>query len=460
MNTDPRTKILERLRAGAASSPELESLVQLSQSWISRTLRAGMAEGQVLRMGRARSARYGLRRTITPIGSQWPLRKIDPHGAIVELGILSCLEADQYHFEPFPGVAREFAWAGLCDGLPYFLQDQRPGGFLGRAVPARFPELGLPERIQDWSDDHYLRYLTQRGDDLVSDLVLGDEALNRHLASIRTRHLLAAADRQARYPQLAEAAMRGDVPGSSAQGEHPKFTTVIRDDGGDRPVIVKFSPRVDSELGRRWADLLIAEHHAHRLLTEAGIASCDSQIAESGDRVFLEVTRFDRHGSQGRVGVSSFMAIDVTLQGGSRHWIDAATRLHAARRMDAQTLESVRFVSTFGALIANSDRHFGNLACYDRYDGQFTLAPIYDMLPMLFAPAHEQIVARAFVPPDPTAETLRCWGHAREWAERFWRALADDARISEGFRGISARCLDTLQALPRTGAYAAKPLIS
>lgn len=460
METDPRAKILERLKTGAASSPELESLVRLSQSWVSRTLRAWIAEGKVLRIGRTRSARYGLRRSLAPIGSHWPLRRIDATGAVVNLGILSCLEADQYHFEPHPRMAPAFAWTGISDGLPYFLQDQRPGGFLGRTVPARFPELGLPERILDWSDDHYLRFLTQRGDELVGDLMLGDEALNRHLANLRNRPRMASADRHALYPQLAEAAMQGDAPGSSAQGEHPKFTTVIHDDGGDRSVLVKFSPPIDSQLGRRWADLLIAEHHAHRLLTEAGIESCASQIVESGHRVFLEVTRFDRQGSQGRVGVSSFMAIDVTLQGGSRDWIQAATRLHAAGRMDAQTLECVRFVSTFGALIANTDRHFGNLACYDRYDGRFALAPIYDMLPMLFAPAHEQIVARVFTPPGPTAETLRCWGRAREWAERYWQALADDGRISEEFRGISVRCLGTLQALPRTGAYAVVPLQS
>ena len=67
---------------------------------------------------------------------------------------------------------------GVTDGLPYFLQDQRPAGFLGRGVPQRFPELALPQRVTDWSDDHYLRYLTQRGSDSVSDLVLGDAALD------------------------------------------------------------------------------------------------------------------------------------------------------------------------------------------------------------------------------------------------------------------------------------------
>jgi HipA-like C-terminal domain len=69
-------------------------------------------------------------------------------------------------------------------------------------------------------------------------------------------------------------------------------------------------------------------------------------------------------------------------------------KLFEAKRIDAATLETVRFVETFGALIANTDRHMGNLACIDRYDGRFELAPIYDMLPMRFAPTHDEIVAR------------------------------------------------------------------
>jgi len=44
------------------------------------------------------------------------------------------------------GPARR-AWGGLTAGLPYFLQDQRPAGFLGRAVPQRYPGFDLPQRV-------------------------------------------------------------------------------------------------------------------------------------------------------------------------------------------------------------------------------------------------------------------------------------------------------------------------
>ena len=74
-----------------------------------------------------------------------------------------------------PGDCQNFEWNGVTDGLPYFLRDQRPAGFLGRGV-ATLPELALPQRVTDWSGDHYLRYLTQRGSDTVGDLILGDAA--------------------------------------------------------------------------------------------------------------------------------------------------------------------------------------------------------------------------------------------------------------------------------------------
>jgi hypothetical protein len=455
MESDLNHRLLRRLSAGVASSPELEGALGASQSWVSRTLRRLINDGQVLRMGRARAARYGYRRHIEPIGSQWPLRRIDETGGIHELGTLFSLAADQYHFAPSPGALEPgFAWGGLSEGVPYFLQDQRPGGFLGRAVPLRYPELNLPERVIDWSDDHYLRYLTQRASDAVGDLILGNPAFDQYLTSLRHRNQLLPAERERRYPELADEAMRGGLPGSSAQGEHPKFTALLHDDAGHREVIVKFSPFTDTDAGRRWSDLLNAEHDAHIVLREAGVSACRSEILQWAGRTFLEVERFDRQGSGGRVGVTSLFAIDVTLFGGNKNWIDSAIRLHGDNRIDADTLETVRFVSTFGALIANTDRHFGNLACYDRYDGQFALAPIYDMLPMLFAPAHDQIVARVFEPPDPASETIRCWGRARELAEHYWQTLTENQRISAEFRTICAACLMTLRALPRTGAYA------
>lgn len=389
-------------------------------------------------------------RTIEAIGGQWPLRRVDERGSIEALGTLHALAAGEYYFE---AVSSAFARGRTSAGLPYFLQDQRPAGFLGRAVPQRYPELNLPQRVVDWNDDHYLRYLTQRGSDTVGDLILGDQALDGYLGMQRHRVPVRVEDRESSYPQLVTDVMEGGLPGSSAHGEQPKFAILIEDAFGPRPVLVKFSPPIDTAVGRRWSDLLVAEHLAHQVLAEAGVLATRSRIDRYGDRIYLELERFDRAGSAGRIGVTSLLAIDASQYGALDTWISSAVRLHNDRRIDAATLEVVRLAATFGALIANTDRHFGNLAFYDRYDGRFALAPIYDMLPMLFAPEHGQVTARVFNPPDPTSETLRAYGRARSLAEKYWRRCAEDARISEEFRGISAACEAALQALPRTGAY-------
>jgi hypothetical protein len=369
------------------------------------------------------------------------------------LGTLYALSAGEFYFDT---LAPSFAWSGITAGLPYFLQDQRPAGFLGRAVPRRYPELGLPQRVMDWTDDHYLRYLTQRGTDTVGDLILGDTALDGFLALPRRREPIAADDRHEAYSKLAREVLAGGLPGSSAHGEHPKFVTLLADHAGFRHVIVKFSPPVDTMVGQRWSDLLVAEHLAHEILSGAGISAVRSRIERFGDQTYLEMDRFDRVGRDGRIGVTSLHAIDAHLYGRLDNWIAASTRLCSDGRIDAASLEAARMAATFGALIANTDRHFGNLAFHDNYDGKFALAPIYDMLPMLFAPEHDQVLARGFEPPDPSSDTLAVYGSARALAESYWQRCAKDSRISSEFRALCASCGETLAALPRVGGFAGK----
>lgn len=441
---------LRRLTEGSASSTELEQVADQSQTAVSRRLRELIMQGSIIRMGATRGARYALLREIDGIGKQWPLRQIGPQGEIRTLGTLHSLAADEFYFEP---SIKPFAWGGLSEGIPYYLQDQRPGGFLGRAVPQRYPDLGLPQRVIDWNDNHYLRYLTQRGADTVGDLILGDVAFNEYLERQRRRVAVPGDARADRYPRLVTEVMAGGLPGSSAHGEHPKFATLIADASGPRHVIVKFSSLITTAVGQRWSDLLIAEHLAHKVLEQAGIAAAQSRIFQFADRTYLEVDRFDRSGLEGRIGVTSLLSIDASLYGKIDNWISSATRLHSHRRIADGTLELVRLVATFGELIANTDRHFGNLAFNDRYDGKFELAPVYDMLPMLYKPEHDQIVERDFEPSSPTTNTMQAYGKARALAEDYWQRCAQDGRISSGFRTICANCHDALDALPRTGAY-------
>jgi hypothetical protein len=451
---DLTASLLSRLSSGVASSPDLERALSVSQTSISRSLRGLLEEGRVVRLGSTRGARYALPRRIEGIGSSWPLRQIDSLGRVHHLGELHALAANQYFLQLSAAAkSRGLVIEGVTTGLPYYLQDQRPAGFLGRAVPLRYPELQLPQRVTDWNDDHYLRYLTTRGLDTIGDLILGNAAFDRYLADQAHAVAIPAEDRAAEYPRLATQVMAGGLPGSSAHGEHPKFTVMLRETDAPHRM-VKFSPPLDTSLGQRWSDLLIAEHLAHEVLRSAAAVTARSRVFRFEDRTYLEMERFDRDGRAGRIGMVSLFAIDACLYGKLDNWIAAADRLRRDRRLGEEAVTRIRLVATFGELIANTDRHFGNLSLYDDYSSRFELAPVYDMLPMLFAPEHDQIISRVFQPALPTSATLRVWPQARALAETYWRALADDERISTEFRRISGECLRALEALPRTGAFA------
>ncbi len=441
------TAIAERLKRGASSAAELMQALGVSQSAVSRALRDLERRHDVLRIGTTRGARYALYRRVGSIGSQWPIYRIDEEGTPHELGTLNSIYRDGYYASAGPARI-----AGLFQGVPYYLQDARPAGFLGRAVPAAYPELALPPRVIDWTDEHFLTYLTQRGTDASGNLVLGAEALNRTLAAINSPPVVSVRERVTQYPALAMHAMAGAPPGSSVNGEHPKFTACLAEDVLRTHVIVKFSPQRSTPTGQRWADLLTAEYLAHRVLEEYGIAACRSRLLEYDDRVFLECDRFDRIGADGRRGVVSLFALDTARYGRLDSWTASAERLAAESLLSADDVERIRFLDAFGALIANTDRHFGNLSLFDHHQGMFELAPVYDMLPMLFAPQDGQLVARQFDSVPATAASLAVWVDACKLAEVYWDRIAQEPRIGADFHQLSARSFSVLRAMQRRPA--------
>jgi hypothetical protein len=443
--------VADMLARGPAAAADMARALAVSQATLSRSLRALEAEKRVLRIGSTHGARYALRRRVDAIGDVWPMYQIDEEGTPRELGPLHAIERESYFATSvLPRLL------GIFEGLPYYFQDTRPGGFLGRAVPAAYPELELPARVIDWTDTHVLVYLSRRGSDTVGNLILGTEALDRHLANTHAPQTVQADARGTRYPALADAAMAGAPPGSSAHGEHPKFTCCVAEGASRTHMIVKFSPPRTTPIGQRWADLLIGEHLAHRILEEQGIAACRSSILDHGNRIFLECERFDRVGAAGRRGAVSLFAVDTTRYGNLDNWTASSERLVADRLLSAEDAGRIRLLDAFGALIANTDRHFGNITLFDRYEGQFELAPAYDMLPMLFAPQSDQLVERVFVPATPTAAWLSVWPRARSIAEAYWDRLAQDERVSREFRGVCTQCLQAIQASPLYGARSSR----
>jgi hypothetical protein len=431
-------RVRQALRtAGACTSSELQTICGASQPSISRALTPLLRQGEVLRVGRGRNQAYVMPRQIPGVGTTGtiPIMKVDGAGALSEFGTLIPTVGGRCWIEEFDEPLTR-----LHDGLPWFLQDLRPQGFLGRAFAQARQDLRLAENPAHWTDDDTLRALCLAGEDLPGNLIVGEESFRRFTQAAPVRPV----DPDA-YAGLAEAAMRGAMPGSSAGGEQPKFTAV-RQDG--HPVIVKFSPAGDSAPAQRWADLLHCEHLSLEVLAEGGVPAARSRIFQGGGRVLLEVERFDRT-VRGRIGMVSLLAFDAEHIGHMDNWAACAERMVTRGLLRPADGERLRLLEAYGQQIGNTDRHYGNISLLIDAHGSWELAPAYDTLPMLYAPVSGELVPRDDWDPAalaPSAQTLRVWGEARSLALRFWQRVAGDERISGGFRAEAkqhARSLST-----------------
>ncbi len=434
--TDP-TEVLTAIRqlGGTATSPQLQARLDISQPSASRLLAPLLADGTVVAVGSARARRYLLPREVSGVGRQVPIHAVQPGGAVQFFGTLYPLAGDGFWMEE---ADREHGQSARHDSLPWFLYDMRPQGFLGRGFVQGHPALQLPANLTHWSDDHILKALVNAGEDQPGNLIVGAAAFDRfHTLPAPLRSAApVVTDPATQYPALALQALDQTAVGSGAGGEQPKFSAVR--DG--HAVLVKFSPADDSSASQRWRDLLVCEGLALQTLAAAGVGAAHTVIEQAAGRVFLESRRFDRTPQGGRVGMVSLEVYDRQYIGQGTNWVDTAQRSDRAgpERLHADDVHSIGLLDAFGALIANTDRHHGNLSLLLQ-DHRWRLAPAYDMLPMLYAPVAGEVVPRdlAAQPPRPTVHTLAVWPQARELALRFWQAAAADERISVGFRAIA-----------------------
>jgi hypothetical protein len=374
---------------------------------------------EVVRIGRGRATRYGLRHAWPPLdASRFPLFRVSENGTAQSAGELITL------------VARQTVWmpAGtVSNGLPIELADARPSGFLGRHFAATHADLRLPTRLADWSDHHILIAMARRGEDLTGNLIVGDESFARWQALedvVRTRD---------DYPELAEATIAGHPPGSSAGGERPKFGVLV--DG--RHVLVKFAARggAGDVVARRWCDLLVLEALALNVVHSRGISAARTNIVETASHCFLESERFDRVGVRGRVAVLSLAAVHDDP---ADSWARAAVLLRDAGRLADEDARRLRWLDAFGALIGNTDRHQNNIVFLAEGSG-LRLAPAFDQVSMLYAPLEDgQVPSRIFASPHATGDTLDLWDDARMAACEFWQRTSDDGRVSDDVRCFCA----------------------
>ncbi len=408
---------LTELSGGVLHSADLRQRLGVSPATLMRGLRE--AGPDVIRIGRGRATRYGLRQSWPTLGaSRFPLVRVTEDGTARSEGELLTLVARQTVCMPAGTVS---------NGLPIELTDARPSGFLGRHFGAIHAHLRLPARLADWSDHHVLIAMSRRGEDLPGNLLVGDESFARWQA------LEIVAKTRDNYAALAKATIAGHPPGSSAGGERPKFGILV--DG--RHMLVKFAARgsVGDVVARRWCDLLVLEALALTVVSSRGISAARTNIVETPSHRFLESERFDRVGARGRVAVLSLAAVH---EDPADSWARAAVRLRDAGRLTHEDTRRLRWLDAFGALIANTDRHQHNIVFFTEGSG-LRLAPAFDQVSMLYAPSADgQVLPRIFALPHATADTLDVWHDARMAARELWQRASDDGRLSDDIRSSSA----------------------
>jgi hypothetical protein len=161
--------VFDELKRGILSASDLRERIGVSPATLMRLVR--QAEPEILRIGRGRATRYGMRLEWPGLDSpRFPLFRISESGQAVSEGEIITLAAHQSACMPMGRVV---------DGLPAEVGDASPSGFLGRHFAAHHADLRLPLILSDWSDYHILLAVSRRGEDLPGNLIVGEESFAR-----------------------------------------------------------------------------------------------------------------------------------------------------------------------------------------------------------------------------------------------------------------------------------------
>ncbi|CCK81448.1 type II toxin-antitoxin system HipA family toxin YjjJ [Desulfobacula toluolica] len=424
--------ITEYLERGPSTSKEIQAATGLSQSTVSRLLKK--KGDSVIQLKRGRSTRYAATRNAFGGNDKLPLSMINVSGETILIAYIRPLNYGGFFVE----IVRDFSPLllgenedGLYDDLPYFLYDLRPQGFLGRQIAHAIASQSddFPSNPDTWTTNHIGRYLISNGDDLPGCFIFGEPSL------LRVKRKPACVS-DTDYPALAENVMNGDVPGSSAGGEQPKFTAF--NGNLSSHVIVKFTPKGDNEIAARWRDILITEYWAAKIISTGFFPAAKPRLFDIDGRLFLETQRFDRFKEFGRLPMISLKVIDAEFVGLGNNWALIMRNLCKKNMVSKQDALDAQTLWHFGRLINNTDMHLGNLSLTIEYDS-FQLLPVYDMCSMGFAPrSGGEVPPFSFKPLnidkiDIDEEQL--W-MIKSLAHKFWDHVVNDDRISDQFRNF------------------------
>lgn len=412
---------------GLVSSKELQAATGKSQASISRAL--AELSARIVKVGGARSTRYGLPKLIRGEAAQQPIRWIDEQGASTQIGLLTFLSNDTIHIDSSYLSTRGLAHDSRA--LPWFMAPLRAQGFLGRLHAQRLNVTGLTDNPERWSLEDSL-FSALHLHDAAGAMVLGiaAPARNHPLLPLTSQALGGALDHHAQD-------VAGTLPaGSSAGGEQPKFLAIM--DTGEH-VLVKFTPPRGTPAGERWSDLLHAEALASQVLSGYGADVAKTRVLETTRRTYLLSARFDRVGAHGRRHVVSIGdAHRAFVPDAYVNWAVSTAALARQGRLEVVAAEQAAALLSFGRLIGNADMHSGNLGL--RVDlagmskGRFKLAPVYDMLPMRWRPNVAQ-GDDEYWPFEPEPAELR--SAAAKPAREFWSQLSHHPRVSQSLRKVA-----------------------
>ncbi len=298
-------------------------------------------------------------------------------------------------------------------------------------------QLNLTEDIRLWQEEDVLYALTVFNGEYTGGWLVGERNYQRWITAPRPA-AIPLDQKLTRYEQLAHDALAGEIVGSSAGGEQPKFTCYVQTPSGNKHVLVKFTVPQQTAVSQRWGDLLIAESIAAQILCDGGIHAIESTVLVTSNRqVFLEAERFDCKGNDGRLPIVSLEAVQSEFISSPGSWPEAMRRLCEQQFVTHQSVAQTEVIWAFGRLIANSDMHAGNLSFY-LSEPPFALTPVYDMLPMAYAPNSAGMLRDAAIEVKFDLNVSKsAWLTAIPLAQQFWQTVAGDPRISEAFRHIA-----------------------
>lgn len=406
---DNQKKLAKLLALDNLSSVQLAKQSGLSQPTVSRALK----NLPVIQIGGGRSSRFAwIDETATT-----DIFIIDQSGEAQKCAQLFLQPNERCLFMQADNQVESFS------GLPYFLDDLVPRGFLAEIALTQIQRLDSRVSLAaaSWTLNQLLYFLTHFGHDLPSQFVFGKYMTEKALYADQP------IVREGDYGRITQNLAASDLALGFLGGNQPKFACF----DGQQHLMVKFSPKLDAlnPVAMRYKDLLVCEFLALQTLEQVGIEVSQAKLVHS-DRLYLQLKRFDRVGLKGRRGVISLAAIERQYIGKKQNWALTADELWRLGVIDEQARDKIHFLYAFGALIGNNDMHLANLSFF--FDGFKVqgLAPIYDMLPMVLMPKQGELLDPKWQAPVLLDVDYKIAAQAKELSKHYIKRVFENYLIS------------------------------